>query len=333
MTCQACGQKLPHEARYCSGCGAALPPRPQSAASRHGGGFSFVVIGLLLLSFVVSVFIYPVILVLVGLPGLLVLVNVRSSRQAITRSRLWRRLPWLQRQRWTIAGSALVLWALSTSAVGYAMYTGVSRENAAIAHEHRTATAVAVKATRVEMANVNATAAAKVIARRTNVAVQKTRIVAQKTAAPQETRVARRRAYLAAIRLQRAHTQQTQVAIQAAHSQATTAAEVAAKANADASSTAAASILLDHQGNGAWTSDTFTAPADWWIDYSYDCSSFGSSGNFIVDVKGGNNGFSTSGVNQLKEQGSGETAVHDASGPGVYLQVNSECDWHVIAHQ
>ncbi len=124
--------------------------------------------------------------------------------------------------------------------------------------------------------------------------------------------------------------QATQVAQARANAQAT---QQAAAAIAAAAETAAAPVtLIDHQGSGQWTSDTFTAPGDWYISYSYDCANFGSSGNFQVDIAGGDQGFSTSGVNELNTSGSGTTAVHDDSGSGVYLSVNSECDWHVIAH-
>jgi hypothetical protein len=90
--------------------------------------------------------------------------------------------------------------------------------------------------------------------------------------------------------------------------------------------------LVDHAGSGQWTSETFTAPSDWYIDYSFDCSTFGSTGNFIVSISGGTPGYSTSGVNELKTSGSGSTAVHDDSGTGVYISINSECDWTVTAH-
>jgi hypothetical protein len=90
-------------------------------------------------------------------------------------------------------------------------------------------------------------------------------------------------------------------------------------------------VLIDHRGSGQWTSPKFTGPSDWTLRYSYDCSNFGQAGNFAVDIQGGDQGFSTSGVNELKMKGSGATSVHDASGPGVYLTINSECNWHVKA--
>lgn len=89
--------------------------------------------------------------------------------------------------------------------------------------------------------------------------------------------------------------------------------------------------LVDHQGTGQWTSPTFNAPSDWAIGYGYDCSSFGQSGNFIVSVYGPGNQLSADGVNELKMRGHGVTYVHDVSGPGTYLQVNSECAWRVKA--
>ena len=92
-------------------------------------------------------------------------------------------------------------------------------------------------------------------------------------------------------------------------------------------------VLLDHQGSGQWTSPRFQAPAEWRIAYAFDCAnSFGQAGNFAVSVEGGSPGFSTAGVNELKLRGRGVTYVHDARG-SVYLQVISECRWHIVAQR
>lgn len=90
--------------------------------------------------------------------------------------------------------------------------------------------------------------------------------------------------------------------------------------------------MVDHSGTGEWTSPTFDAPGDWTLDYTYDCSNFGMAGNFQVYIYGPGNTPSMSGVNELQKSGSGSTSVHDTSGPGTYLEVNSECDWTVTAH-
>ena len=89
-------------------------------------------------------------------------------------------------------------------------------------------------------------------------------------------------------------------------------------------------VLLNHQGSGQWTSPRFQAPAEWSIAYAFRCDD--GTGNFIVSVEGGTPGYSTAGVNELKAGGSGRTFVHDARG-SVYLQVISECRWHIVAQR
>lgn len=90
-------------------------------------------------------------------------------------------------------------------------------------------------------------------------------------------------------------------------------------------------VLVDQRGSGQWTSPKFDAPGDWQIAYSYDCTSQGGPGNFIIDVSGPGNSPTADGANEMKTSGSGTTYIHDASGHGVYFDVNSECDWHVTA--
>lgn len=92
-----------------------------------------------------------------------------------------------------------------------------------------------------------------------------------------------------------------------------------------------AQSLVEKSGSGQWASLTFTAPGIETITYNYDCSSFGQSGNFIVSVYGPGNAMTTDGINELKTSGSGTTSIHDVSGDGTYLQVNSECNWQVSA--
>jgi hypothetical protein len=89
---------------------------------------------------------------------------------------------------------------------------------------------------------------------------------------------------------------------------------------------AAPRTLLDLKGSGIQTSAKFTAQGDWAINWSYDCigSSFGQAGNFIINVQGDS---SVPGVNQLGPSGSGIEPVYQ--GGTFYLEMNSECDWHV----
>ncbi len=82
---------------------------------------------------------------------------------------------------------------------------------------------------------------------------------------------------------------------------------------------------LSASGSGSHSTQTFTVPNTWTLAWSYDCSSLGSSGNFIVDVQGA----LVQGVNQLGSGGSGTETYH--SGGTVWLEINSECSWQVKA--
>jgi hypothetical protein len=85
-------------------------------------------------------------------------------------------------------------------------------------------------------------------------------------------------------------------------------------------------VLLDVEGSGIKTTQRFQVPDEWAIGWSYDCSNFGGSGNFIVSVDGD---VSDTAANQLGA--SGHDVSYEHSGGNVYLQINSECDWHVRA--
>lgn len=87
-------------------------------------------------------------------------------------------------------------------------------------------------------------------------------------------------------------------------------------------------VLLDKSGSGINTTPKFSAASDWQIVWSYDCASFGSSGNFIVTVYDADGSLSDVAVNELGAKGSDTTNEHQ--GGTYYLQVNSECKWHVI---
>jgi hypothetical protein len=65
----------------------------------------------------------------------------------------------------------------------------------------------------------------------------------------------------------------------------------------------------------------------WKLDYSFDCSSFETSGDFIVNEDGGSD-FSGASVNQLGTGKSGSTYAYGDAGTH-YLQINSECSWSV----
>lgn len=88
-------------------------------------------------------------------------------------------------------------------------------------------------------------------------------------------------------------------------------------------------VLLKVKGNGAKTTEKFTAAGDWDLAYTYDCSNFGTQGNFAVLVYGddGNLSLSNQGPNELGNKGN--DVDHEHHGGTYYLDVNSECQWTI----
>lgn len=91
----------------------------------------------------------------------------------------------------------------------------------------------------------------------------------------------------------------------------------------------ALSILLDIQGAGTKTTQTFTVGDTWDMAWAYNCASFSDgSGNFIVNVMTPNGQLSSNGgTNQLGT--SANDIEHFHQGGTFYLEINSECSWHV----
>jgi len=86
--------------------------------------------------------------------------------------------------------------------------------------------------------------------------------------------------------------------------------------------------LLEFSGSGIKKSVTFTTGGTWTLEYAYDCSSYGSTGNFIVYVADASSGsLDEVLVNELDTGGADSTPVY-SSGTH-WLEVNSECDWSV----
>ena len=85
-------------------------------------------------------------------------------------------------------------------------------------------------------------------------------------------------------------------------------------------------------GQGIKETRDFAVPAEWTIDYTYNCSNFGIAGNFIVYVYNSDGSLDSNdtGVNELGKRGSGSTANHNDAGT-VYLSIDSECSWTVTA--
>jgi hypothetical protein len=99
-------------------------------------------------------------------------------------------------------------------------------------------------------------------------------------------------------------------------------------ASATAKASSAPKVLLDVQGTGTKSTNKFTAGGDWDLTWSYDCSSFGSQGNFQVILYGQNSSdLKGIPVNELGAKGNDVTHEHDSG--TFYLEMNSECAWHV----
>lgn len=95
--------------------------------------------------------------------------------------------------------------------------------------------------------------------------------------------------------------------------------------SAAAPAAAAKSVVLQISGSGQKSTKTFTVAADWSVKYSYDCSSFGTTGNFAVMEHGSvMDGLPI--VNTLGSKGTDITYQHSDAGQHS-LEVNSECDW------
>lgn len=86
-------------------------------------------------------------------------------------------------------------------------------------------------------------------------------------------------------------------------------------------------VVLQLTGSSSKTTQSFTTGNDWSIKYSFDCSSFGDSGNFQVYVYTDDD-LSDVPVNALAAKGSDTTYEHGSAGSH-YLEMNSECSWTV----
>jgi hypothetical protein len=85
--------------------------------------------------------------------------------------------------------------------------------------------------------------------------------------------------------------------------------------------------LLTLKGSGIKKSATFTTGDEWILKYTYDCSNFGSSGNFQVYLyTDGTMGGVL--VNELAAKGNDTAPQHGDAGSH-YLEMNSECSWTV----
>jgi hypothetical protein len=89
--------------------------------------------------------------------------------------------------------------------------------------------------------------------------------------------------------------------------------------------------LLNVEGSGEHTTQLFTpSGGEWRIAYAFDCSNFGSFGNFIITVYAWDGEYVDLAANALA--GSGRDVTHEHVSGTFYLKISSECDWHVIVY-
>ena len=92
-------------------------------------------------------------------------------------------------------------------------------------------------------------------------------------------------------------------------------------------------VLLNQSGTGIQTLAPFQVSGSWTLKYTFDCASFGSAGNFAVDVNTDKGGlvFADTGPNLLAMNGNSSTYM--PQGGNLSLSINSECNWTVQAVQ
>jgi hypothetical protein len=82
-------------------------------------------------------------------------------------------------------------------------------------------------------------------------------------------------------------------------------------------------VLYSKTGSGTGSTPTFTTGAEWQVQYTYDCTAFGQSGNFVVTSED-----YELAVNQLGTKGADTDYVHND--PGNHsLSIDSECSWTI----
>jgi cyclophilin family peptidyl-prolyl cis-trans isomerase len=120
------------------------------------------------------------------------------------------------------------------------------------------------------------------------------------------------------------------VTVSRAPTTTTTAAPTATTVAPTTTTQPAAQVLLNQQGSGQSSLPQFTVGSgarEWALGWAYNCSAFGSSGNFIVNVNGFGSAADTTdaGVNELGMSGNSVEYYYDT---GTFqLVVNSECNW------
>jgi hypothetical protein len=100
-----------------------------------------------------------------------------------------------------------------------------------------------------------------------------------------------------------------------------------APASTAATTAADPQVVATFSGSGQESTSRFTVSATWKLSYSFNCASFGGSGNFIVFEDGGKDLGGVT-VNELATSKSGTIWAYDDAGPH-YLEIDSECSWSV----
>jgi hypothetical protein len=91
-------------------------------------------------------------------------------------------------------------------------------------------------------------------------------------------------------------------------------------------------VIMDKTGSGINKTPSFTTSGSWEIDWSYDCTNLGQRGLFQISVfESASNARVDIAAITLGAKGS-DVAGEDQGGT-YYLQVSTECNWHVIVKE
>jgi hypothetical protein len=88
-------------------------------------------------------------------------------------------------------------------------------------------------------------------------------------------------------------------------------------------------VIMDKTGNGISTTPSFTTSGGWEIDWSYDCANLGQSSTFQISLHESSSNARVD-TAAIALGASGSDVTFEDQGGTYYLQVSSECNWHVI---
>jgi hypothetical protein len=101
----------------------------------------------------------------------------------------------------------------------------------------------------------------------------------------------------------------------------------AAPAATPATAKPVSTTVLSSKGSGIKNTAKFTTGKDWSIAWTYNCTSFGSEGNFQIFIYTDGTADNVA-ANALGKKGSDTSPAYDDPGTH-YLQINSECAWTI----